>query len=59
MECNSEDRRVFIYINIIVGDVTGSSVAQGGRNNRADCLPHDFVPKLLDSVDKMIRDNAE
>lgn len=46
---------VNIYINIIVGDVTNSSVIQGGAENMASLLhreqlPDEIIKRLMDHI---------
>lgn len=52
-----DDRQepINIYINIIVGDVTNSSVIQGGTENVASLLhreqlPDDIIKRLMDHI---------
>lgn len=52
-----DDRQepINIYINIIVGDVTNSSVVQGGMENvasllRREQLPDDIIKHLVEHI---------
>lgn len=55
MSNNERKGPVEIYINVIMGDVTNSSVVQGGTGNNASIeVPYDLLCTLLAHIQGLL-----